>query len=318
MEDKEYTFKREREEFEKVKKKNPKLAEQLDKYFQYLKSITPYQYVIEYAKMNQKASVLGDNSFTRHRQEWGTLMLLETSKDINENLRLLEIDPDLKPMIENTDNKLFYRPLFFSHIFVNCDFTYEDITIRGLLLIDHNQLGGYPFDKRGEIALNDWTIFAVAVNLKERYEYYGNFRLLSEELLESYYEDKKDVTLSKKLWAYARTIAVNIIDLVEGNDKDIKIITTKTTVEDNDKRKKRGKIPMPTKVYIRPKDSFREEIRAFNEEHSRGSISHKFIVRGHWVHFTSERYKEMQGKKIWRKPFYKGKGLLVKKDYKMT
>jgi len=46
--------------------------------------------------------------------------------------------------------------------------------------------------------------------------------------------------------------------------------------------------------------------------------SHKFWVRGHWRTLKNEkRYKDSVGKKMWIKPFIKGKGILIDKKYEL-
>ena len=46
--------------------------------------------------------------------------------------------------------------------------------------------------------------------------------------------------------------------------------------------------------------------------------THSFWVRGHFMRLKAQRYKENIGKAIWKKPFIKGKGILIKKEYKFN
>ena len=61
---------------------------------------------------------------------------VQARQDINKELRLVEIEKDLIPLIEHTDNKIFYRPLFFPTVFINNDFIFENFIIKGLLIED--------------------------------------------------------------------------------------------------------------------------------------------------------------------------------------
>ena len=93
----------------------------------------------------------------------------------------------------------------------------------------------------------------------------------------------------------------NIIDMVEGNDEDLEVTTIISTSEQNAKRIKRGKIPLPTKIFIRANKEFKQYIKDFNEAHEEckeTKLSCKFLVRGHWMHFRSERF---QIRKIYKK-----------------
>lgn len=60
---------------------------------------------------------------------------------------------------------------------------------------------------------------------------------------------------------YARKIICNFVDLVEGNDEDIDTVEIITTQEQNLKRIKRGKIPFPTKIFIKAKKGFKRYVR---------------------------------------------------------
>ena len=59
----------------------------------------------------------------------------------------------------------------------------------------------------------------------------------------------------------------------------------------------------------------------FNEDFEEGKIKkilYKFMVRGHWRHFRSERYKkETKAKPMRIKPFWKGEGIPIAKEYKI-
>jgi hypothetical protein len=122
------------------------------------------------------------------------------------------------------------------------------------------------------------------------------------------------------LYEHVRILVCNIVDMVEGNDEDLEVTTIISTSEQNAKKIKRGKIPLPTKIFIRANKEFKQYIKDFNdadEECKETKLSCKFLVRGHWMHFRAERYIRRKGEKTWVKPFYKGQGIVVAKPYKL-
>lgn len=234
----------------------------------------------------------------------------QARQDINKELRLVEIEKDLIPLIEGTDNKIFYRPLFFPTVFINNDFIFENFIIKGLLIED------VP-DQR------DLLIYLIAMDTNS-YELLVSIIVLTVEKVDTQAyripgtETKES---SERFNKYIQTLVCNIIDMVEGNDEDLEVTTIHTTPQQNLKRIKRGKIPFPTKVFIRANKKFKQYVKDFNEEDEEckeTKLSCKFLVRGHWMHFRSERYTpRKRGEKTWVKPFYKGQGIVVAKEYKV-
>lgn len=233
----------------------------------------------------------------------------QARQDINKELRLVEIEKDLIPIIESTDNKIFYRPLFFSTVFINNDFIFENFVIKGLLIED------VPTQR-------DLLIYLIAMDMNN-YELMASMIVLTvgkAELHEYRVPGKESRESSERLNKYIQILVCNIIDMVEGNDEDLEVTTIHTTAEQNVKRIKRGKVPFPTKVFIRANKEFKQYIKDFNEadeECKETKLTCKFLVRGHWMHFRAERYVRKKGEKTWVKPFYKGQGIVVAKPYKV-
>lgn len=234
---------------------------------------------------------------------------LQARQDINKELRLVEIEKDLIPLIEYTDNKIFYRPLFFPTVFINNDFIFENFIIKGLLIED------VPTQK-------DILIYLIAMDLDSN-ELMASMIILAAEKVETQtYRTPGTETKesSERFNKYVQTLVCNIIDMVEGNDEDLEVTTIHMSAEQNLKRIKRRKIPFPTKVFIRANKEFKQYIKDFNEvdeECKETKLTCKFLVRGHWMHFRSARYVRKQGEKTWIKPFYKGQGIVIAKPYKV-
>lgn len=234
---------------------------------------------------------------------------VQARQDINKELRLVEIEKDLVPLIESTDNKIFYRPLFFPTIFISNDFIFENFIIKGLLIED------VPTQR-------DLLIYLIAMDTNN-YDLMASMIILTAkkvDLQEYRVPGRENIESAERFHKYVQTLVCNIIDMVEGNDEDLEITTIHTTPHQNLKRIKRGKIPFPTKVFIRANKEFKQYVKDFNEadeECKETKLTCKFLVRGHWMHFRAERYVRKKGEKTWVKPFYKGQGIVIAKPYKV-
>lgn len=249
--------------------------------------------------------------------------------DINKTLRLVEIEEDLINLVINTDNNIFHRPLFFPTVFINNDIEYDGAIIKGILISEaivhgkeHQLIYGDLYEDYGEYA-NDYEIFYIVADTKYNIT---TMRLMSliEPRIRSNLSDQ-DIRMTN-IDNFVRNMIVNIVDMVEGIDKDLLVTIIETTKEQNLKRLGKGQIPFPTKIYIRTQGEFKKFVQKFNsdiqeskENDKMHKISHKFMVRGHWRHFRAERYKrETKARPIWIKPFWKGEGIPIAKEYKLV
>ena len=122
-----------------------------------------------------------------------------------------------------------------------------------------------------------------------------------------------------KLKNIIRRYICNILDFINnGAEDEIKIVRVEASEERNKKRAKRKKLPQPTVIHIRPRSKFLKYVNEFNEN-SKKKAAHKFQVRGHFRHFKNKRYsEERRSKPRWIRPYYKGKGIYIKKSYKLN
>ncbi len=283
--------------------------------------LPPYQFVTEHIEhimedySHKDYSKERQNVFKRNY----SLISRDLNKDINEMLRIVEIEEDLIKLIESTDNKIFYRKLFFPSIFINNEFKFNDWIIKGMLVeecfSDFNTGMSKP-SLKNESEKNDYVIFMIAVQPETREFWSLTFNLVNRYM---HIGDDKYGNINI-IEDYLRTIICNTVDMVEGNDQDLNITIIETSKEQNEKRVKRGKIQFPTKVYIRAKGEFKKYVQDFNKnfEDSENKLGHKFLVRGHWRNFRSTRFIRKKGERTWIKPFFKGKGIVISKDYKLV
>jgi hypothetical protein len=110
-------------------------------------------------------------------------------------------------------------------------------------------------------------------------------------------------------------ITLNFLDLLETPDVFLVNIHKDRA---NARRERHGQAPLPERSVVRVRDSLRRYIYRL-ESGGAFNYSHAFWVRGHFMHFRSDRYMAtgLQGTKKWIEPYVKGEGILIKKDYLM-
>ena len=289
-------------------------------------SLPPYQYIVGLLdRLKQKQYDKEKYSEDIHLAK----ILYDTfskdlNRDINEKLRLIEIEKDLIKLVENTDNKIFYRKLFFPSIFINNEFKFENWIIKGILVeeVFSKFDGGICLSTKDTDNFNDCIIFISAIDQNTSYYWNMSFSLIDKNTISiiDLKKDKRYKDQKKRIEHYIRNIICNMVDMVDGNDKDLNVVIIETTKEQNEKRIKRGKISFPTKIYIRAKGEFKKYVQEFGvayEDNEKRKLGYKFLVRGHWMNFRAPRYIQKQGERTWIKPFWKGEGIIISKDYKL-
>jgi hypothetical protein len=250
--------------------------------------------------------------------------------DINQTLRLVELEEDLINLVKYTDNRIFHRPLFFPTVFINNNIEYDEAIIKGILIseaITHGEdqqlIYGDLFKEYGKDA-NDYAISFIAIDTKTKVRNITLISLTTEEKIKPSMDEKTKRAIN--LDNFIRNMVVNIVDMVEETDRDLSVTTIASTKEENLKRIRKKQIPFPTKVYIKARGEFKQYIKKFNEDIlegeeyiKKGKIPFKFMIRGHWRHFRAERYREeTKARPIWIKPFWKGEGIPIAKEYKLV
>ncbi|MDD5453931.1 MAG: hypothetical protein PHW62_00325 [Candidatus Ratteibacteria bacterium] len=262
--------------------------------------LKPYDYFRNYVKQIYDKGLLSKGQVSE-----GFVNVLTRALD---NSEVIEVDKRLVPMIEQTENELFYRPLFFETIFVNAEFHVGDYFIKGIILLDGMEYAAH---------IEDWFIITCAVH-KDGQGIFLFTQLLKEPLAE---EDFKNDIIAKQameIHTQLRHMACTFVDLVMMNDEDLDIITIKPTKKQQEKRERYKRPRIPTRVYIRPKTHFIKYIEEYLTEEAK-PFSHRFRVRGYIRHYRNDRYTEKRkSKPQFIKPFYKGQGILIqKKRYKV-
>jgi hypothetical protein len=285
-------------------------------YKKFAETYPPYNFVVYYTRV---MSTVPENSpEAEFARMFANILGMESSKDINKELRLVELENDLIPLVENTDNKVFFRPLFFPSIFINNDFRFEDLIIKGVYITEcHTEKGTCSYFLHHP-DVNDYAIFAVAADVNEGCEYHLSIAFIDKAMGSPFLDSKEENSKLKRCSEYVRTLICNVVDMVEGNTNDLSVVTIETTREQNIKRIRRKQIPIPTRVVIRSKDEFRKYVKKFNsdmEKSRSGKLGHKVLVIGHYRHFRDEKFKNVKGTKKWIFPYWKGEGIAIAKEY---
>jgi hypothetical protein len=285
-------------------------------YKKFVETYPPYNFVVYYASV--MSTVPEDSPEAEFARMFAKIMGKESSQDINTELRLVELEKDLIPLVESTDNKVFFRPLFFPSIFVNNDFHFEDLIIKGIYITQcHTEKGSSSYFLHHP-DVNDYAVFAVAVDVNVGCEYHLSIAFVDKTMGNPFLDSKEENGKLKRCSEYIRTLICNIVDMVEGNTDDLSVVTIETTKEQNIKRIRRKQIPIPTRVVIRSKDEFKKYVKKFNADMDgvrSSGVEHKVLVMGHYRHFRDEKFKNVKGTKKWIFPYWKGEGIVVSKDY---
>ena len=235
-------------------------------------------------------------------------------------ITLVDIDKKLIPLLEATDNEIFYRPLFLNNLFINSDFHFGNCIIKGIFIYELASLDEVPdIDNYAERAglteaysERNITFLSYVVDVKNQ------TTSVIAGILANDPADNMDGAPPLKLKNHIRRYICNVLDFINsGAEDEIKVITVKASEERNKKRVKRKKLPQPTVIHIKPKKKFLKYVNEFNKS-SKKKASHKYQVRGHFRHFRHRRYSEERRRKAkWIAPYYKGKGIFIKKSYKL-
>lgn len=285
-------------------------------YKKFAQTYPPYNFIVYFTSV---MSAVPENSpEAKFAKSFAMTLGLESSRDINEELRLVELEKDLVPLVESTDNKIFFRPLFFPSIFINNDFHFEDLIIKGIYITQcHTEEATCSYTLHHP-DVNDYAIFAVAVDVNIGCEYYISIALVDKVIGSQFLDSKEENKKIKRCAEYIRTLICNTIDMIEGNTDELSVVTIETTREQNVKRIRRKQVPMPTRVVIRAKNEFKKYVRKFNsdmEDVARERLGHKVLVMGHYRHFRNEKFINVKGTKKWIFPYWKGEGIAISKEY---
>ncbi len=241
---------------------------------------------------------------------------------------IFEISPKLVWILQKTNNEIFKRELPFDNIILDCDLKIKDTWFKGIIL--------KKVETEGK-------------QLDYLFTFFGKNEYCNDNLLTTLFA-KDDKPLSKKSkegrWEEAKVnisavnelkvFICNFLDFL--NNPEVRIIKIERSKKNQSRRLKQGKsvLPSTNKIIIDGKlKSYYNNLTGFDK------LPYSFIVRGHYMRFwNKKKYRRIYQKlklgslsnkyyvddkirnnnkiiTLWKRPFVKGSGMLVKKKYEL-
>ena len=250
-------------------------------------------------------------------------------KPIIDNGRIFQLDEDIVSILDATDSKKTEIP--FNQILIDCRFPIEDRIYYGMMV------GKYFTDNKNNPGIIKESEVAGKIIGTGCFTCYSRLDVKDGErkLHLEYFDFDGILSEGNKLTKYQKRLSNFFYSFCNFiNEPEVEIIETTLNPKNNERRAERGSMPLPSNSVIKIAGTLKKYISDFNSGMSSG-IGHRFIVRGHFMHFRNEeRYSRLYGLsdeklmksgyqksneviKKWLKPFSKGKGILVDKTYKV-
>jgi hypothetical protein len=221
-------------------------------------------------------------------------------------LRIINIDEDLLPIIEDTKPDYSDLKMKYPVMFINQQIKIGNGVINGFLLVDYAQIErDHPeiqWERDDDTSIR---ILAIGMDLEHEFEFYS-VNPVREDVIKKvkiYIDDKKENKAMRHLSLKARELACNLLNLLVNDNKDIQEVEIKISDEQHRKRASRGKMPMRDTITLRVGG----ELKKYATEYSslREHIHIRYHVGGFWRRFNSERYVNVKGSKRWIFPHYR-------------
>ena len=227
--------------------------------------------------------------------------------------KLFLINKNISEILQFTENKYqTIEKLPFDEVFINDWFIIPktNIIIKGIMLFMNTKDDVYA-----TIKLHDENNESLGKEYVDDLLLYLNI-FGGDKTTENkvYADDDFRFFYNKKQTNYVRNYICNFLDFI--NNPEVELITVERTKEQNLKRIKRGKRPIPTIKNIRVSGKLKIYLDHINSNPD-FKYTHIFDVRGHWRMLRSDKWKKSKGTKIWIPPYIKGKGIYVKKNYEV-
>jgi len=257
-----------------------------------------------------------------------TQMIYNDASSTSSSYHTFSPRPDILKLLSLTDNKHFARPTPFRFMYMPLKLGYNGNWLSGLASVEYHIVTESENDRRYRDKVREYIE-------ENKVDYMPQVALfsLSErdvgQLLEiraysphghicKYDPAFEEVKTRKNYRVLVRNmdrLFWNSVDYL--NHPDVEVRTRRPRAESNEKRIKKGKPIMPSRMKITVTGKTKCYLDAVAAITKRSSPSHAFWVRGHWRHLTSDYYKNKQGEAIWVFPFIKGDGELIKRVYEM-
>jgi len=215
--------------------------------------------------------------------------------------KIIKLDNNLIPLLEDTKPDYVDLKVKFPSMFINHKISIGDCSVSGFLIVDVDQIKEFHPELRFESTNHpqgNLRILSIVLNTKGEYEFFS-IQPFTKKITP--YTDKKDGKDMAKISKKINILACNLINLIANDEKDIEYINVKAT--NNKKRIKRGKPPQRDVMFIRLGGKLKRYASYYSKFRNPSNV--RYFVGGFWRHFKSDFYKQMKGKKIWVKCFYR-------------
>ena len=242
------------------------------------------------------------------------------------NAKCFEIDDDLKELLVNTEGTKDVQNLPFDKMFLDVEFDLRSMkekqigrpmnTCKGLLISKRplgirDMVGRDATETEKEVLNSGFGIIIYALCLDDTGFSFNTIKVVNTDFQE--YKIKVE-SPNPKLRKFVLNFVGNVINLINNPEREIIMVDKEYSPAKNKRRIRQGKSEIKPSIRLVPTQDLRVYINQLRTKQKH--LSHSFWVRGHWRVYRNEtRYKDNVGKRIWIRPFIKGKGVLIDKVY---
>lgn len=265
-------------------------------------------------KSFQFFKIFGDEFFEKENKRmidyWGNI------KKTLDDTHHFELDKSIVPILKATKSNKTELP--YTNLFMSGEIRIKKRLYGGIFIYNATLIGGEEE--------NEKTILYMANYLKEdeKAKYKGDKKIIKFE-----FGDLNKGTGDKELINFIYSFS-NFI-----HEPEVEVRTKQVNPKNNKRRTERGLQTLPEEKIIKITGNLKKYISEFNEGMGFG-YKYRFYVRGHFMYFRDtkkykniyqipeDKLKEKGYTKVkgiirrWKKPFIKGKGLLINKSYIVT
>jgi len=242
--------------------------------------------------------------------------------------KIFDINEDLISVLSDTESTKTQMP--FNQMILNCRIPIYDRIYYGIMVGKLFTDGGHTRGLVDEKVGNPFAHYTGLLSCYSQLDKTGERQIYTE------WFDTENTLQQSKLDKYQKRLLsflYSFCNLI--NEPEVKVVENPFNPKNNERREKRGSMPLPTNREIRIYGRLEKYVKNYNEGVARAGFSHKFVVRGHFRHLRNKKrysqiYKlsdeELTSKgfqksndlvKKWLKPYVKGAGILVDKTYKV-
>ena len=283
-----------------------KLAyEQQLQLYQRLESYQYFQLYIESGLLAMKTKYTLSDLNPGHQQALTNFTITADSTFNHKLCKIMEFEDDLKAMLEDTIPNYQDLHMPYPIMFINKKFYIDKFIINGFLLIDREYLRKAGFEVQDDAGENI-RLLCVMLNTDLHYEFFSVEGLEEKRApgAKDYFDNTQEYKDMKKAAKLVSKIACNFIQTINNAEKEIEIININYTNEHKQKRIQRGKPALRDKIILRLGGKLKRYAHYYSEH--RRTIHTRFLVKGFYRHFTSDKYTNVKGQKKWIYPYWKG------------